>query len=395
MFSKRLQWSEPQNNLSQRMDELRASGRTIFDLTASNPTRVGLLYPSAITSALAAPEALSYEPTPQGLATAREAIALYYGLSGYNTSSKQLWLTTSTSEAYSLLFKLLADPGDTILIPAPSYPLFSFLAQLESVKLDDYPLFYDGETWRIDTHTLRQKSKGAKAIIIVSPNNPTGSFLHQDELDVLREIGVPIIADEVFRDYLFTPAEDAVSSLSDELIAPGFVLSGFSKVLGLPQMKLGWILPFGSEDFQREAAARLELLLDTYLSVGAPIQHAAPRLLEMSPMLTGQIQERVLENRNCVAILTQKNKNTPVTMLGAEGGWYAVLRVPSVLSEDEWCLRLLEQDAVYVHPGYFFDMEEEAFLVISLLPRPDLFQEGIERLLRRVEREASEQDKKQ
>jgi alanine-synthesizing transaminase len=381
-FSQRLEWSEPSNPLSDALAIIRREGRPLFDLTASNPTRVGFLYPSAISSALGSPEALSYEPTPQGLTNAREAIAMYYQLSERDVSPEQLWLTTSTSEAYGLLFKLLADPGDTVLIPAPSYPLFSFLAQLESVKLDAYPLFYDGDTWRIDIHTLREKAKSAKAIIVVSPNNPTGSFLHQSELMALREIGLPVICDEVFRDYLFSPSEDAVQSLADEKIAPGFVLSGFSKVLGLPQMKLGWILPFGDETFRRESSERLELLLDTYLSVGAPIQHAAPLLLEMSPILTGQIQERVLENRRWLESTIKKED--PVSLLGAEGGWYAIVKVPQIMSEDEWCLRLLKEDAVYVHPGYFFDMEEEAYLVLSLLPRPDLFQEGATRLLQRI-----------
>jgi alanine-synthesizing transaminase len=385
MFSKRLEWSEPTNPLSQLLSQLQKEQRNILDLTESNPTKVGLLYPSSITTALGSPESLRYQPNPQGLFVAREAIAGYYQQRGHLVSPEQLFLTTSTSEAYSLLFKLLADPGDTVLIPSPSYPLFSFLAQLESVKLVEYPLFYDGDTWRIDTHTLREKAKHAKAIILVSPNNPTGSFLHQSELEVLREINLPVIADEVFGDYLLRPEPDAVFSLAQEKILPGFVLSGFSKVLGLPQMKLGWILPFGAEQFTQEAALHLELLLDTYLSVGAPIQHAAPYLLEMFPILSGQIEERVVENRRILSELLTKDSS--VSLLGAEGGWYAVLQVPRVFSEDEWCMRLLQNDSVYVHPGYFFDFEEEAFLVLSLLLQSHIFQEGARRLLKRIETE--------
>jgi alanine-synthesizing transaminase len=387
MFSTRLQWSEPLNPLSELLWQLRRERRHIFDLTESNPTSVGLLYPSAITTALGSPESLRHQPSAQGLLIAREAISAYYQQRGFEVSSEQLFLTTSTSEAYSLLFKLLADPGDTILIPSPSYPLFSFLAQLESVKLSEYPLFYDGSTWRIDTHTLREEAKHAKAIILVSPNNPTGSFLHQSELEVLREINLPLIADEVFGDYLAAPEPDAVFSLAQERRAPGFVLSGFSKVLGLPQMKLGWVLPFGTEKFTQEASQHIELLLDTYLSVGAPIQHAAPYLLDMFPLLSGQIAERVIENRRALRGLI--TKESPVSLLGVEGGWYAVLRVPTVHTEDEWCMMLLERDSVYVHPGYFFDFEAEAFLVLSLLARPEIFQEGARRLLTRIEAETS------
>jgi len=381
MFSSRLDWELPSNALSLLLAEKRARGGAILDLTESNPTRAGLDYDSAaILAALADPAALTYEPAPAGLPAAREAVASYYATRGERVSPDRVVLTASTSEAYSLAFKILADPGDEVLVPRPSYPLFDYLARLESLTVRQYPLHYhDG--WWIDFPVLESAiGPRTRAVVVVNPNNPTGSFLKREEsnrlLDLAERHSLAIISDEVFADYAFAVDENRVESLADARRGLVFCLSGLSKIIGLPQLKLGWIVVSGAEHLQRQALARLELIADTYLSVGAPVQHAAARLLRLREQLQAQLIRRLRGN---LEQLQQSSAHT----LAVEGGWYAIIRPPALRTEEQWALSLLQDDDVLVQPGYFYDFETEPFLVLSLLPPPASFREGLARLLRR------------
>lgn len=387
MFSNRFKWNLETNRLAQLIEKKRLAGARILDLTESNPTRAGFVFPSEeILSALANPSAMLYEPQPKGLLVAREAVAGYYAERGFTVSADSIHLTASTSEAYSFLFKLLANHGDNVLVPQPSYPLFDFLATLEGVELRPYELEYLSAGWRMDFDSMAQAiSPTTRAIILVSPNNPTGSFVKREELRRLNELcarhNLALIADEVFSDYGFGDDESRVASLAENANALTFVMSGFSKILALPQMKLGWIVTNGPSALRDEAIERLDLIADTFLSVGAPVQHAAPEWFKLRAGLQRQILDRVKTNYDW---LVAKVENSPVRMLKTEGGWYATLEVPRHFSEEELVLRLLAEDDVLVHPGYFFDFPREAFLALSLLPKPDVFQQACLRMLRRV-----------
>ena len=380
MFSSRLNWSLRPNRLSALLEEKRAAGADVLDLTESNPTRAGFTYPQAeILTALADTDALRYHPSPRGLDSAREAVAGYYRDRGTKILVENILLTASTSEAYAYLFKLLANPGDEILAPRPSYPLFEFLADLESVHIRQYPLRYDG-VWHVDFDALEQAiTPRTRAIVVVNPNNPTGSFLKRAELDVLdslaAERGLAILSDEVFRDYAFADEGDRVSTLAGERQALTFSMSGLSKIAGLPQMKLGWIVASGPR--RAEALEALELIADTYLSVSTPVQVALSRLLALSGGIMEQIRQRTASN---LARLRETMLGSAATLLRTEGGWYAVLQVGRSRSEEEWTLKLLGESNILVQPGFFFDFESEAFLVLSLLPEPAKFAEGVSRL---------------
>ena len=383
MFSSRLDWSAPENPLTKMIREKREHGETLLDLTESNPTAAGLSYPAGVLlQALADKRALRYEPHPAGLNDARAAVAEYYR----DVSQDWILLTAGTSEAYSLLFKLLADPGDEVLVPRPSYPLFEFLAALESVRLVQYPLLYHGE-WQIDFDALaRSITNRTRAVVLVNPNNPTGSFIKRQELDRLVDMcsahDLAIVSDEVFSDYVFGPDRQRVTSLAGVEQVLTFVLSGFSKVLALPQVKLGWIVVGGPEPVRNDAFSRLELIADTYLSVGTPVQWAARRLLACRDVIQGQITERVRANRAYLA--DRIGGDSPWRLLETEGGWYAVIEAPRIYSEEEWTLELLARDNVVVQPGFFFDFEREAFLVISLLTPPETLRAGVDRVLARA-----------
>ncbi|MGA2629613.1 MAG: pyridoxal phosphate-dependent aminotransferase, partial [Terriglobia bacterium] len=334
MFAARTNWSLTTNRLSRGLEELRRQGRAYLDLTESNPTRCGFAIDShLIREALADPRALLYEPDPRGALAAREAVVDYYSERGVQLSPPQLFLTTSTSEAYSFVFRLLADPGDSILVPRPSYPLFEFLAGLNDVRLIPYPLdYHDG--WGIDREALGASvasARGqARAIMIVHPNNPTGSFVSSTESDALaalaREQDLALVADEVFSDYAWDPGSGRVRTHATEQRVLTFTLSGLSKISALPQMKLAWIVVTGPDDLREAALARLEVVADTYLSVSAPVAYALPKLLE----LRGQIQPQILERvrANLRSLDEQLSARLPVSRLRAEAGWYAVLRVP-------------------------------------------------------------------
>jgi len=356
----------------------------VLDLTESNPTRAGLAYPSAeILGAFADARSLVYEPRPAGLQAAREAVAGHYAARGQAVEPSRILLTSSSSESYAWLFKLLADPGDEVLVPRPSYPLFEFLAQMESVQVKHYPLIYhDG--WSIDAEALAAAISGrTRAIVLVNPNNPTGSFVKRCELDVLvplcAERGIAIISDEVFTDYAFGPDPERIPSLAHVGEALTFCLSGLSKIAGLPQMKLGWIVISGPAAQRNEATEKLELIADTYLSVGTPVQHALPKLLAAGENVRRQIADRVHENLQHLHAAV--GDHSPAQILGVEGGWYATLRVPRTQTEEEWCLDLLEHHDVLVQPGFFYDFESEAYLVLSLLTEVQTFRDGIERIV--------------
>src|ERR1700693_914905 len=384
MFSSRLNWGIPANPLSRLLAQKRTSGAAILDLTESNPTSAGFTYPvDRILPALADPRSLCYEPAPAGILAARSAVSRYYG---GKVDAGRILLTASTSEAYALLFKLLADPGDEILVPRPSYPLFDFLAALESVRVVEYPLV-NHAGWAIDFDALARKiTPRTRAIVVVNPNNPTGSYLKKSELSELtglcRRYALAILSDEVFSDYALAEDPRRVSSLVnlDEVLT--FSLSGLSKLVGLPQLKLGWIAASGPAQARQEALERLELIADTYLSVGTPVQWAAAPLLALRESMQGQILQRVRENFAYLG--SQIGRDSPWRVLEPEGGWYAVIQAPRIHTEEDWVLTLLDEDHVLVQPGFFFDFESEAFLVASLLTPPEIFQEGIRRILARA-----------
>lgn len=362
-FSRRLPHELRPNALTELLEEKRRAGAQILDLTESNPTRAGIEYPRGFLAGLAAEAAARYDPEPFGLPAARETLAREFG-----AAPERIFLTASTSEAYSWLFKLLCDPGDEVLVPRPSYPLFDYLAALECVRVRHYGLFHD-HGWFIDFHTMKQAiNERTRAVVLVNPNNPTGHFLRRHELEQLCAFGLPIISDEVFRDYPLHPAPDSVLTLQDAAETIVFSLNGLSKTVGLPQMKLAWTIVNGPEDRVRETLSRLEIVADTYLSAGTPVQCALPSLLELRGAVQGQIMERLREN---LAVL----RTSGLRMLEPEAGWYAIVAQPEGAE-----IRLLRERDVLVQPGYFYDFENPGYIVLSLLTAPHIFREGIRRL---------------
>ena len=382
MFSKRTQWDLRTNRLTQVLAKRRAAGLPVLDLTESNPTAVGLAPPLDVLAALTDEGGRFYEPDPRGLRSARAAVARDFARRGVSLDIERLLLTASSSEAYGYLFKLLCDPGERVVVARPSYPLFDYLAGLESVHVDRCELRYDG-AWHLDFGSLeRALTAQTRAVIVVHPNNPTGSYLELLEAERLFELcarhGLALISDEVFADYALGPAPSC-PSLAQDGPALAFTLGGLSKSCGLPQLKLGWIAVTGPEALRRQALERLEIVADSYLSVSTPVQRGLEALLERLPALQAPIRARVAGNlARLVAALPAE---APASLLMPAGGWYAVLRVPASLPEEQRVLGLLERDGVLVHPGFFFDFAHEAFLVLSLLPEPAVFGEGVTRLL--------------
>jgi alanine-synthesizing transaminase len=381
MFSSRFHWDPRPNRLTQSLAARRASGARILDLTESNPTHAGLHYPAEIVAAFADPRMLAYEPAPAGMPAAREAVSAWYATRGHSVAPENLLLTASTSEAYAYLFKLLTDPGDHVLVPSPSYPLFEFLANMESVSVRTYPLEYHGE-WRIDVPALAAAvTAKTRAIILVNPNNPTGSYVKRGELRALTSLcagrGIALVSDEVFADYALTADPERVTTLAGVEECLAFSMSGLSKVAGLPQMKLGWIVAAGPAPVRDEALEKLEWIADTYLSVSTPVQCAAGRLLAAGAGVQHQIRERASAN---LAFARAMLTGSAASILAVEGGWYITLQVPRIHSEEEWTLRLLEQEGVLVQPGYFYDFASEAYLIVSLLTAPEIFREGLPRI---------------
>jgi alanine-synthesizing transaminase len=382
MFADRTSWNLSTNRLADELARHRASGRRLLDLTASNPTECGFTYGgSAIVRSLCSPSALGYHPDPRGLKTAREAVREYYAAQGERIAIEDMVLTTSTSEAYSFIFRLLCNPGDEILIPAPSYPLFEFLAEIQDVKLVRYPLFYD-HGWYIDFHALRQAiTSRTRGVIVVHPNNPTGHYAKPGDMAQLNEISAPaglaIIADEVFFDFSLDTGYPRSFAANNGVLT--FTMSGLSKISGLPQMKLAWLIVSGPAEHKREALGRLEVIADTYLSLSAPIQLAARALLEQRHGFKEQLVARV--GKNLAELDSKLSTQKDCTRLRVEGGWYAVLRVPATRPDEELAIELLEKHDVYVHPGHFYGFSGDGYLVVSLITPELEFAEGTRRII--------------
>jgi alanine-synthesizing transaminase len=409
MFSERTNWKLAQNRLTQALEEVRASGAKIIDLTVSNPTRVGLEYDSAaILRALGSAQVLDYDPQAKGLLAAREAVADYYrgehGVRGLDP--EKIVLTTSTSEGYSFVFRLLCNAGDELLVPKPSYPLFEFLADLQDVKLVPYPLIYD-HGWQMDFPSLeRAVTARTRGVVVVHPNNPTGSYVSAGERQQLNQFcrgrGLAVIVDEVFLDYGIDSApSDAVelrstgqpvaavptcsaqySSFAENREVLTFTLSGVSKISALPQMKVAWVVTSGPYREVAEAMARLEVIADTYLSMNAPVQWAVPVLLEQRKSIRRQLIARV--RANLAELDRQLVGQSACQRLVVEGGWYAVLRVPVTRSDEELAIELLREMQVLVHPGHFYDFPSDGYLVVSLIGEEGEFKQAISSVLQNI-----------
>jgi alanine-synthesizing transaminase len=385
MFSSRTNWDLKANRLSAALARHRASGRKLIDLTASNPTECGFQYDTpAIIRALCNPASLDYHPEPRGLRIAREAVSAYYAARGTQVAADDLILTVSTSEAYSFVFRLLLDPGDELLVPTPSYPLFDFLADVNDVRLTRYPLFYD-HGWHIDLHSLeRAITTRTRGILVVHPNNPTGHYTREQEISALNSLcaahKMAIIADEVFLDFPLT--QTAQPSFAANTAALTFTMSGISKISGLPQMKFAWLAVSGPEDLKRQALGRLEMIADTYLSMNAPVQLAAPALLQARGGFQRQLMARV--RGNLTELDSQLSQHHGLSRLEVEAGWYAILRVPATRSDEELALDLLEKHSIYVHPGHFYDFPGEGYLVLSLITPQQQFREGLNRVVESI-----------
>lgn len=389
MFSRRIPARLTRNRLTDAIEASRRAGHAFIDLTLSNPTRASLDYPPNLLDTLAAPAGRAYQPEPRGLPSARDAVATDYGRRGLTVSPDRIVLTASTSDAYSMLFKVFCDAGDEVLVPRPSYPLFEHLTRLDSVIARAYILDYHG-TWSTDIASVeRAITDRTRALLMVSPNNPTGSYVQPEELEALsalcRSRNIPLIADEVFAEYELTPGALArsarVLNRDDVLVCS---LGGLSKSAGLPQVKLGWMAIAGPDALVDAALERIDFVADAYLSVSTAAQHAAENLIAGGSLVRQQIQQRITVNLDQLRVRTVATPSC--RLLYAEGGWYAIVQVPTLVPEEELVLELLRVDHVLVHPGYFFDFARESFLVVSLLPEPALFLEGVSRMLGRFDR---------
>jgi alanine-synthesizing transaminase len=387
MFSHRTDWKLTPNRFTQAQQELQVAGREVLDLTISNPTRAELHYDAdAILQALASPKAMDYDPQPKGLRSAREAVAGYYRKQHDDIDPECMVLTTSTSEGYSYVFRLLCNAEDEILVPKPSYPLFEFLADLQDVKLVPYPLLYD-HGWQIDFPSLyKAVNHRTRAVVVVHPNNPTGSFVADQERSALNrfcgEYNLSLIADEVFLDYAHDGAPRTTFAANRDVLT--FTLSGLSKISGLPQMKLAWIVASGPGETVASALARLEVIADTYLSMSAPIQLAAPVLLEqrhsVQPLLLDRVRANLSELDRGLA------KQKACRRLEVEGGWNAVVRVPVTQSDEELAIEILRRVSVLVHPGHFYDFPSDGYLIVSLITPPQTLRRGVGQLLEFLDR---------
>jgi alanine-synthesizing transaminase len=395
-FAKRTEWTGEGTTWSRALEACHRSGTPILDLTASNPTQCGFSYDAHLLADLSAENAALYEPDPRGMLHAREAVCGYYADHGARVDAGQVVLTTSTSEGYSWLFRLLCDPGDEVLIGQPSYPLFDLLATIDDVKLTPYGLLYDpggSHGWSLDLHALRERmTPRTRALVVVHPNNPTGHYTLKAEREALSELclehALALIVDEVFLDYPLgrdASAELARSFARGDQNSLTFVLSGLSKVAALPQMKASWIVCLGPEEVRNEAMRRLEIIADTFLSMNAPVQHALPGWLAGRHSMQRQIRDRVRENLQTLdRALALQHK---IARLVCDGGWYATLRTPPFATGEALAVRLLETCGIAVHPGSFFGFAEQNRLVVSLLPKPEVFAEGIAALIAQAGRE--------
>jgi alanine-synthesizing transaminase len=388
MFSQRTTWKLTPNKYTRALEEIRASGEQLIDLTVSNPTECGLEYDSAaILRAFQNENSLAYEPQAKGLLAARQELARYYRDDHkVPVNPESLVLTTSTSEAYSYVFRLLCDPFDEILVPKPSYPLFDFLGDLQDVRLIPYVLQY-AHGWFIDFELLlRGLTPRTRAILVVHPNNPTGTYVKPEEMARLnafcRERNVALIVDEVFLDYRLTSEPRKTFAANHDALT--FTLSGLSKIAALPQMKVAWVATSGPDSLTRAALERLVIIADTYLSLNSPVQWAFPELLAQRRKMQPQLQDRVRTNWTRLKALTAGKRCCEV--LDAEGGWYAVLRIPGEASDEDLAIEIMQKEHVLVHPGHFYDFPSGVYLVLSLIVFADQFEQGISRLVAMLDR---------
>ena len=400
MFSERTHWQLARNRFTQAVEEVRARGTKLLDLSASNPTRVGLRFDvPTILQALGSPRSLDYDPQAKGLPEAREAVAAYYrearargrreaastdSTNANDLDPERIFLTTSTSEGYSFVFRLLCNAGDELLVPKPSYPLFEFLADLQDVKLLPYPLIYD-HGWQMDFHSLAAAvTDRTRAVVVVHPNNPTGSYVQAGEFGPLnafcRDLDLALIVDEVFLDYGLDDQPHSSFACNQEVLT--FTLSGLSKISALPQMKVAWVVTSGPKPQVEAAISRLEVIADTYLSMNAPVQWALPALLEQRGDIQGQLLHRVKDN--LAELDRQLAGQNFCQRLCVEGGWYAVLRVPVTKSDEDLAIELVREKSVIVHPGHFYDFPQDGYLVLSLITAHQEFADGIRRVLQNL-----------
>jgi alanine-synthesizing transaminase len=366
VFSHRGQWNAAVNRLTLARNAYRG---TLLDLTSSNPTKVGLQYPlDELADIMSRAARAPYDPQPLGIASAREAVARELAC-----DAGDVVITASTSEAYSFLFKLLCDPGDAVLTAKPSYPLLEHLAALELIDLHYFPLEFHKRWEVVATRISDAITDRTRGVLVVNPNNPTGSYVRNDEQDAIARLGLPVISDEVFHPFAFGNA--ARSFVRDDVLT--FTLGGLSKSAGLPHYKVGWIRVSGPG--KREAIDAIELIADNFLSVATPVQVALPELLAIAPRIRDAIRERT--SANLAALTTAIAKNPAATVLPVEGGWSAIIRVPRIESDETLALRLIEEHGVVVHPGYFFDFDADGYIVVSLLTEPEIFAEGVVRII--------------
>ncbi len=382
-FASRTNWNFSPNAIARKLDRLQEAGVRFLDLTESNPTACGINVSAGVLAPLAHARNRLYKPSALGDLKAREALAKYFRRQRVYVSPENIVLTASTSEAYSFAMRLLVNPGENVLFPSPSYPLLDHLAQLNDVEMRRYVLRYEG-AWVLDWDSLRQAvTSKTRALVFVNPNNPTGSFLKREEAQALKtfckEHSLALISDEVFADYAWRPDKNRIVTLAGKSEVLTFALGGVSKMLGLPQMKLSWICVGGPAAAKNHALQRLEMIGDTYLSVNTPAQNALPQWMAKREAMQKNICDRIATNRRTLESLAWKESGCD--LLRAEGGWYAILRLPATRSEEEWALVILEKAHVLVHPGYFFDFDREAYLVLSLLPESAKFRIACKRML--------------
>jgi alanine-synthesizing transaminase len=381
MFSSRTHWDFRPSPLHELAQNLRDAGEPIIDLTESNPTMCGFRsQPDHLTTPQSLQQSVLYEPDPRGLLFAREAIAEWYDRQQIAVNPSNVILTSGTSEAYSFLLQLLCDAGEGIAVPKPGYPLFDYLCQLSNVHSTSYRLAYDGE-WHIDMQSLEEiLSARTKALVLVHPNNPTGSFVKKDErmriLSMTKGSALPLVVDEVFSAFPIGQDGRRHESFAGNQETLTFTLNGLSKLAGLPQMKLAWIVVSGPVDQRTDALQRLEVIADTFLSVGTPVQHSLKWLLVNSTQMTAQICRRISQNIKQASSVF--SKASPVSLFNCEGGWNAVLRLPATRSDEQWAGDLLVGSKILTYPGHLFEFELKSCIVVSLLPEPDVFAAGIQ-----------------
>ena len=382
-FSDRTRWENHPNLLTRTFADLLSAGERILNLTESNPTHCGFRYLSPdLLKPFADAGNLLYEPDPHGLLPAREAVAGYYQQKGISVAPGDLFLTASTSEAYGFLFRLLANAGDAVLAPQPSYPLLDYLGALNDVSIGRYRITFEKEKWKTGFSRFDEGPAKNRALVLVHPNNPTGNFIKEEERREINRRALSrqwaLIVDEVFADFALGQIPEAVPSFASNQDVLTFTLGGISKILGLPQMKLSWIAVSGPQDLKQEAISRLEVIADTYLSANTPVQRAMPQWFAAQPAIRQEIKARLVAN---YGYLQQKiSGQEKIKLLPTEGGWYAVLELPESSDDETYAVELLKRQKVFVHPGYFFDFPEGTFLVISLLPQENDFREGVDRI---------------